>query len=109
MKIEQEHFNHQHIFHLNGNLALGEVKKVRSLLKDFTDDPSVKKIILNMKSVKSIDSTGLGMIVNYYNQMKKRDAQLIVCCLNESLRHIFKVTQLDSVLMIAESAESAVG
>ena len=66
-----------------------------------TSTPSV--LLVNMHKVEFMDSAGLMVLVNAFNQAKELGLRFIICSLNESVRMIFELTQLDEVFEIIEN------
>lgn len=66
-----------------------------------TSTPSV--LLVNMQEVEFMDSAGLMVLVNAFNQAKDLGLRFTLCSLNESVRMILELTQLDEVFEIVES------
>lgn len=63
-------------------------------------------IILDLSSVKFVDSTGLGAIVRCLKEINNR-GHLVLCGVNESVLSLLKMTHLDAVFLRAETRETA--
>lgn len=108
MEIIRDKKNDIEIIRLSGNLALAGVKEAKSNIKPIIEDPSVKKIIINMKGVKLLDSSGIGFLVASTKAAQKREANLALCNCSDDIMDIFKSTHLDNYLNLYDNEENAV-
>ena len=67
----------------------------------------IKYIVLDLKKVSFIDSTGLGILISLMRRLKEEEGHLRLACLQEEVRSIFEITRLYRVFDISESAEDA--
>lgn len=63
-------------------------------------------IVLDLKSVDFIDSSGLGAIIAVMKQLGN-DRTLHLAALQPNVQKVFRLTRMDSVFSIHDSAESA--
>jgi anti-sigma B factor antagonist len=68
--------------------------------------PEFKLVILNMKDVTFIDSTGLGKIIAILKSTHA-DQRLVLCNIVETVHGIIKLTKLDNFFTIRPSVTSA--
>jgi len=64
-------------------------------------------VILNLKKVAFIDSSGLAAIVFCFKSLALRD-ELVLCELSDKLRKVLEATHIDKVLRIYPTQEEAV-
>ena len=93
---------------LAGRMVLGEEsnslrEKVRSLLAE-----GKKKIVLSMAGVKSIDSSGLGILVASHVSAKTQGASVRLCNLGEKFHEIMQITKLLTVFDVYDTEAAAV-
>jgi anti-anti-sigma factor len=79
-----------------GRLTIENADTLKTYGKDLI--PQSKRIVLDLKGISRMDSTGLGAVVGLYVSARKagRDFLLINC--NNSVRELLQVTHLLSVL-----------
>ncbi len=70
-------------------------------------DEGAKKILLNLKRLKWVNSTGLGFIVAVFHSMKDAGGTLKMCSPNERIAHVFKTTRFDKVIEIHPNEDDA--
>jgi anti-anti-sigma factor len=64
-------------------------------------------ILLNMGAVHNMDSTGLGALLFGIRQADQHDKDLCVCDLNEKVRFIIRIAQLEEVIDVYNSEKEA--
>jgi len=83
------------------NLKLREM--VRGLLEDGT-----KKVVLNLREVHYIDSSGLGELIKAHTTLRGAGGQLRLSNLNARVKDLFRTTRLDTVFDIDLDEASAI-
>ena len=92
---------------LDGRVVLGEEtsslrEKVKGLLAD-----GKKKIVLNMKGVTLIDSSGLGALVAAYSSAKSAGASVRLSDLGPHFNQLLQITKLLIVFEVSNSEAEA--
>lgn len=67
-----------------------------------------KKLLVNMSSVRMVDSSGLGALTFGKRQLDETGSELVICCLDEKVLSLFKISKLDMVFDIYENQDEAV-
>src|ERR1700675_3067092 len=93
---------------LDGRIVLGEEtvalrEKVKSLLAE-----GKKKIVLDLKNVSMIDSSGLGALVAAHSSAKSGGAALRLCNLGSRTDELLQMTRLLTVFEVSNSQAEAV-
>ena len=96
------------IVDLKGKITIGQGdlqmrESIRQVLANGSD-----KIVVNMKEVTTIDSTGVGELVGCYNAAMNRGAKLKLMSLPSKISDVLTVTQLITVFDVYNSEEEAV-
>lgn len=60
-----------------------------------------KSISVNLKDVSYLDSTGLGVFVGLFKQLKKNDGELKLIDLSDRLKRLFEITGLSNIMNIS--------
>lgn len=95
------------ILFLNGKLSMGHGdvdlhKAIQDLLLDHK-----LNIVLNMRKLQYVDSTGIGVLVSKFTSTSQRNGRLVICEPNDKVMGLLKMTQLDKVIGIYDSEENA--
>jgi anti-sigma B factor antagonist len=93
---------------LDGRIVLGEEtvalrEKVKSLLAE-----GKKNIVLDLKNVSMIDSSGLGALVAAHSSAKSGGAALRLCNLGSRTNELLQMTRLLTVFEVSDSEADAV-
>lgn len=64
-------------------------------------------IILNLKNVNFVDSSGLGSLVSILKKIGK-NGDLLICNVNSNILSMFKLTRMDRIFKIFENEEDAI-
>ena|SRR5258706_14802379 len=93
---------------LDGRIVLGEEtvalrEKVKSLLAE-----GKKNIVLDLKNVAMIDSSGLGALVAAHSSAKSGGAALRLCNLSSRTDELLQMTRLLTVFEVSNSEADAV-
>ena len=107
MQLKHRISNNICILSVEGNVALDGVSDVKSYLKPFLNDSTVKGLIINFEQINFIDSSGIGLIVSIFKTLQQRGAKLALCKLSKKNQEIFNMTRLDKILTIHDTEETA--
>ncbi|AOF94729.1 STAS domain-containing protein [Sphingobium sp. RAC03] len=67
-------------------------------------DGTVRKVLLDLRRVGFMDSTGLGVLVSLLKMLGK-DGSLAVAGAQPSVRRLFELTRLDTVFRLTDGVE----
>ena len=65
------------------------------------------KIIINLKNVTYIDSSGLATFIEAFQKLSAEDGKLVLCNLTETVKGVFEIARLEDVLTIVDTEEDA--
>ena len=90
------------IVDLYGRIVLGEGSAgVRDLLRNLIKEGN-KKILLNLRDVDYIDSSGLGELVSAFTSMRSQGGELKLLNLTKRVRALLQITKLLTVFDITD-------
>ena len=78
-----------------------------SLTDSITEKDTI--VILDLSNLSYISSAGLRAVLLTAKDLKKQDAQFMLCALNPSVKGIFQVSGFDKIIAIHESRADALG
>lgn len=87
-----------------GDVDLKTARSFRSALDEAAQDGK-PRLIVDMSEVPFMDSSGLAALIGAQKAFRANTRFIVVC--PESLRRIFEVTRLDSVVTVVDSLPSA--
>ena len=85
------------ILDMSGAVRMGEGSiALRNAIRGLVDGGK-KKILLNLRSVKNIDSSGIGELIANYTTVSRDGGQLKLLNLNEKIQNLLVITKLRTV------------
>lgn len=70
-------------------------------------DRKPERILINLRDVPYMDSSGIASLVKMLSRTRKSGATLLLCAMNDRVRSLFEITRLDSVFSIFGTEEEA--
>jgi anti-sigma B factor antagonist len=67
----------------------------------------VDHVVVDLTQTTFIDSSSLGVLIGAHRRLQERGGRLVVACDNESILKTFRITGLDGVFAVVDSAEAA--
>jgi anti-sigma B factor antagonist len=80
-------------------------------LMDFVNDKinqDLSKAVINMKDVKYMNSSGIGVIITIYTKFKNRNGDAVISNPSDQIVKLLTMTKLDSVVKIYKDEQEAV-
>lgn len=99
-----------HAVSVTGELDQATADKLRASLREAIE-AGTSAVMIDMSDCGFIDSTGLGVIVEAWKELRSRNgdsAALSICCPEPEVRRILEVTGLDQAIAIRDTREDAI-
>ena len=93
------------VLELNGRFDAYEAP---AFVEWFDTRPHVKHLIVNLRGVGFIDSTGLSTLVKGLKHCRGNGGDLYICHMQQAVLIIFKLTRLDKAFSIFEDEAAAI-
>jgi len=107
LEISRRYLDGVVILDLNGNVTIGETSEtLRGILKALAFEDK-KRILINLASVGTVDSTGLGTLVGSYSTLGAQGGQLKLENLSARLLELMHITKLYTVFEIYDDEKLA--
>jgi len=94
------------IIDLIGELKVSDLADYSDLFEDTIDD-ECNRIVINMQHLTYIDSTAIGLIVNFKREIDRHKGLILVCCVPKDIRSVFEITGISRYITIFDSEEEA--
>jgi anti-sigma B factor antagonist len=96
------------VFHLDGNLMGGpDATALNGKLHDLVD-AGKKQVVIDLKNVEFINSSGLGLLIGSASLMKNAGGGLKLANVSEKIMTLIKIARLGPVFEIFASVQEAV-
>ena len=108
MKFSQRDVEGATVIDIRGKLTGGpEAEVFRDMFKALVDQDK-KNVILNLKDVDWIASTGIGIMIRGYKTVVEAGGRFVLVNVGERTQQIFNVMRLYDIFEILETEEDAV-
>lgn len=95
--IDQQESTEENVVYLNGELDLSVAPQLRSALESIVNQVD-KPLILNLKGLKYIDSTGIGIIISVLKIRNELNAPFKVREIPATIKRLFDLTGISGFL-----------
>lgn len=72
--------------------------KYKTLISELIEQNRTKDVVFNFKNVTFIDSSGIGLILGRYNQLKSHRKRLYVTQTNTHIQKLFKISGIYTII-----------
>jgi anti-sigma B factor antagonist len=79
----------------------------RDPLYGLVEDEGHTMIVLDLSDVWALTSLALGILANFQQKVEARGGRLRLCGLNPNVKQLFRMTKLDQIFDIHETAQEA--
>ncbi|WP_442940450.1 STAS domain-containing protein [Nostoc sp.] len=92
------------VIKLKGNLNATTSQEFRQNITEILEI-GAKIVLVDFKDVTFMDSSGLGALVLAFKTLRAADTKLVLCSINEQVRILFELTNMDKVFEIFPSQD----
>lgn len=108
MLIETERIGHNLIVAIDGELDLETSPDFRAIVEEKLDNyPAVQHLILDLKKVHFIDSSGLGVILGRFKRLSGTGGRLSAVNVSDQVKRIFELSGLLKIMNIYPDRQKA--
>lgn len=101
-KLDKYHNNENTYVQVAGEIDAYTAPKLKEELLPLAEEPN-PSLIISLKDVSYIDSTGLGVFIALFKQITKNEGKLKLVDLSERLVRLFDITGLNNVITISSN------
>ena len=108
MKISEKHITDVVVLNLEGSLMGGpEAVTLNETVNRYLDEKTLK-LVLNLKSVERVNSSGLGILIKALTTFKTNGGVLKLANVNPKVKNLLVITKLNTILDSYDSVDAAV-
>ena len=97
---------HATIIEITGELDMHNTSKLKKIVRSLWKKEHIP-LILDLKHLIFIDSSGIGILLYFYSQMTKRKQPFYLVNLCNAVQTVLKLTGIQDLLPIANNIDSA--
>ncbi|WP_147633360.1 anti-sigma F factor antagonist [Turicibacter sanguinis] len=88
---------------LNGELDHHTADQLRSRLNSVMSESRIQHIVFNLKHLDFMDSSGIGIILGRYNQLKSVNGTVMVIGMKPLVKKVFELSGLSQIIKVVEN------
>ena len=108
MQISARHLDKITIFDISGDIDLATSPELRKPLLRELRELRTPRVVLNLKAVRYIDSSGVASLVEGLKASRDVGSRFIMFGLNTTVREVLQLSKLVKIFEICENEEQAV-
>lgn len=91
---------------LFGELVMAQSGEIKEQVKAALAGEN-PQIIIDMKDVEFIDSSGLGVLIAWFKAVNQKQGKIVFANISQYVKRIIDLAKLDKILLCADSLETA--
>ena len=92
---------------LVGKLDQETAPALKNKLADLIPTYKICNLILNLKDLSFMDSTGIGLIIGRYNELRRKNGKIILSNINKNVERIVLLSGLTKICELKNTEEEA--
>ncbi|PLT28269.1 anti-sigma F factor antagonist [Peribacillus deserti] len=92
---------------LSGELDHHSAEELKEKASAAIEKHGIQHIILNLEELSFMDSSGLGVVMGRYKQIKQKHGEMIVCAISPPVKRLFDMSGLFKIIKLEVSEENA--
>ena len=92
---------------LSGELDHHTADELREKATNAIERNDIRHIVLNLEDLSFMDSSGLGVILGRYKQIKQVHGEMVVCAISPAIQRLFDMSGLFKIIKIEPTEEFA--
>ena len=92
---------------LGGELDHHTADELREQAANVIERNNIRHIVLNLEHLSFMDSSGLGVILGRYKQIKQVHGEMVVCAISPALQRLFDLSGLFKIIKMEPTEEFA--
>jgi stage II sporulation protein AA (anti-sigma F factor antagonist) len=92
---------------LAGELDHHTAEELRQKVNDIVEKRQIEHMVFNLQDLSFMDSSGLGVILGRYKQIKNSGGEMVVCSVSPPIRRLFDMSGLFKIIRLADSEGKA--
>ncbi len=108
MQISARHLDRITIFDVSGDIDLANSPQLRKALLRELREVRMPRVVLNMKAVRYIDSSGVASLVEGLKASREVGARFVLFGLNTTTREVLQLSKLVKIFEIYDDEDQAI-
>jgi stage II sporulation protein AA (anti-sigma F factor antagonist) len=95
------------LIRLKGELDHHTAEELRGRVTDMLEKEPIRHIVLNLEHLSFMDSSGLGVILGRYKQIKNLGGEMIVCSISPAVKRLFEMAGIFKIIRLETDEQYA--
>jgi stage II sporulation protein AA (anti-sigma F factor antagonist) len=95
------------IIRLSGELDHHTAEELREKVTDTLERELIRHIVFNLEHLTFMDSSGLGVILGRYKQIKNLGGEMVVCSISPTVKRLFEMSGLFKIIRLENNEQFA--
>ncbi len=108
MQISARHLDRITIFDVSGDIDLANSPQLRKALLRELREVRMPRVVLNLKAVRYIDSSGVASLVEGLKASREVGARFVLFGLNTTTREVLQLSKLVKIFEIYDDEDQAI-
>ena len=92
---------------LTGELDHHSAEALRQKVTNYLQTEDIRHIVLNLADLSFMDSSGLGVILGRYKEIKQLGGEMVVCAISPAVNRLFDMSGLFKIIRMEPSEQTA--
>lgn len=90
-----------------GDFDLVSANEIREKIDNSLEETRARNLLLDLSKITFMDSSGLGVVLGRYRQIKAHQGEMIVCGIKPGLKKIFEISGIMSLMPVCNTEKEA--
>lgn len=92
---------------LTGELDHHTAETLRNQITEKMEKSEINHLVMNLEKLSFMDSSGLGVILGRYKQIKLKQGEMVVCSISPPVKRLFDMSGLFKIIRLETSEKFA--
>ena len=107
LTVEMERIHDVLCIRLSGELDHHTAEELREKAAEAIERNHIRHLVLNLEQLTFMDSSGLGVILGRYKQIKQVGGEMVVCAISPAIQRLFDMSGLFKIIRLDPTEEFA--
>lgn len=92
--------------HLPSEIDHHSSREIREKTEEYLRESGIRRIVFDFSRTTFMDSSGIGALLGRYKRMKERGGSVAVCCVDDRIRRLMRISGLDRLIPETDKAQA---
>lgn len=94
---------------LTGDVLMEDVVSFNNTMRDYSKQPGISQLVLNLSEVGKMDQAGLGVLVSLHTSMQRYGRRLVLMQISPTVDQALKKAEIEGFFPVCENEEELKG